>query len=95
MEYLATSGTTIIAGCSNGAFYSSNGGGTWSTGLGTEGIDVRAIVPVETDLLAGTSLFRNFVSTDNGSTWTKTNTGFTGTSVWCYAVKDSEVLANR
>ena len=97
---LTVAGSNILAGTSNGIYYSSNSGANWNVGdtvltknkfvyalstLGTAGY-----VFAGTNYIGTTDPKTTFVSTNNGVTWaaTTTNPVFTGTNTSVYSLRE-------
>lgn len=84
IEALAASGAMMYAGGYNfdGGFYvSSDFGATWNERTGASALKfVKAIVRTNTSLLAGTYGMGLFRSTDEGTSWTKIDSGLTNTA---------------
>ncbi|MBL7865005.1 MAG: IPT/TIG domain-containing protein [Cyclobacteriaceae bacterium] len=89
---LLSSGTRIIAGTVNSAFYSDDGGATWHlTGMPTR--YVYSLLAHGPTLFAGTDS-GIYLSSDNGMTWVEANTGLQPfTTVNAFAVSGSTIFA--
>jgi len=80
---LASSGTNLFAGSSNGLFVSTNDGTTWAkvtSGLPPNGLTYVIAVSNQSasaNLYAGTDTAGLFLSTDGGTTWKAINNGLT------------------
>jgi hypothetical protein len=94
---LAVSGTYLFAGTYGGVFLSTNGGARWTAvNNGLTDFHVYALAVSGMNLFAGTgdAGYNNelaaghgvFLSTNNGTSWTKVNTGLMDTSVYAFAV---------
>lgn len=71
---LAVSGRNIFAGTDGGVFLSSNNGASWAE-AGLTGVPVTSLAVSDTNIFAGTYGNIVFLSTDNGTSWTRVNRG--------------------
>ena len=98
---LLVSGFDLYAGTSSsGVFRSADGGENW-TQTGLTNSYIYSLAAIGTDLLAGVGRGCDRVcygdgvrlSTDNGTTWTQTNSYLASRIVWCFAVQSANVFA--
>jgi len=99
----AAVGINLFAGTSgNGVFLSTNNGASWTLQTGTvvsggQMADVLALVEIGGKLIAGTADSWDkgaLISTDNGDTWTESNSGLPGsTAVYSFFVYGSNLFA--
>jgi hypothetical protein len=99
---LAVSGTNLFAGTYGGVFLTTNSGASWTAvNGGLTDYHVYALAVSGMNLFAGTgdAGYNNelaaghgvFLSTNNGTSWTKVNTGLMDTSVYAFAVDSNGV----
>ena len=91
-----SSGDTIIAGCVNEIYRSTNGGNTfyeYSLGLPYTITNVYSLTSAGTDLFAGTSYYGILKSTDFGTTWSIANNGMGPKDVRAITANSSSLIA--
>ncbi len=91
-----TLGDTIIAGCVNEIYRSTNGGNTfyeYSLGLPYTITNVYSLASAGTDLFAGTSYYGILRSTDWGTTWSIANNGMGPKDVRAITANSSSLIA--
>jgi hypothetical protein len=89
---LTASGMNLYASAEQGMFLSSNRGASW-TKLASTNIYSTSIIASASILFASTSYNGIFRSTDNGATWTASNTGLADTSMNTLFVSGSTLIA--
>jgi hypothetical protein len=92
---LFVTGTGAFAGTDHGAYRSTDIGLTWvpaNIGL-TDSTDVVGFAQVGTSLLAATVGQGVVISTDNGATWSETNTGMVARSITTLFVSGTKLFA--
>jgi len=73
---IASNGTNLYAGTTNGLFVSIDNGITWKlSGNGLVNPDIRSFAAIDTDLFVGTDGSGVFRSTDNGTNWVSASKG--------------------
>ena len=103
---LAVSGTNLFAGTDGGVFLTTNSGASWTAvNNGLTDFHVYALAVSGMNLFAGTgdAGYNNelaaghgvFLSTNNGTSWTKVNTGLMDTSVYAFAVDSNGVGSTK
>ena len=91
-----SSGDTIIAGCVNEIYRSTNGGNAfyeYSLGLPYTITNVYSLTSAGTDLFAGTSYYGILKSTDFGTTWSIANNGMGPKDVRAITANSSSLIA--
>jgi hypothetical protein len=79
----------LFAGTANGMFLSTDDGITW-TPSGLEGEFINSILPVGTNLFAGTFYDGVFLSLDGGKFWMNVSVGLASKNVTVFAVDSNE-----
>jgi len=101
---LTVSGSNVFAGYVNGVYRSNDSRTSWTpfnTGLTSKDVTCFAVSPNGTggtNLFAGTFVYGTsaggvFLSTDDGSNWTKVSTGLTNLNIWALAASNKNLFA--
>ncbi len=91
---IATIGSFIYAGTSDGVYRLPIGSGVIWTALGLTNPYVKSFVNIGNNLFAGSFGGGVFLSTDDGVSWTASNTGLTDWSVYSIAVNGGNLFAS-
>jgi hypothetical protein len=96
MNCLAVSGTNTFVGTRNGIYLSADHGSTWTAvnnGLPIsepQGVFIRSIAIIDTNIFASTTDYGIYLSTDNGTNWSVLNSTL---SVLSFAVSGTNLFA--
>jgi photosystem II stability/assembly factor-like uncharacterized protein len=85
-----TSSPWLFAGTGDGVFVSTDHGATWVP-RGLDGAFINAILPIGTNLVAGTLNNGVFLSTDSGNSWEGVSEGLADSNVSSLAVDSTNV----
>jgi len=85
-------GTNIYAATSQGVYFSSDSGNTWTI-RGLDSISVTSITSDSIFLIAGTGGWGTYVSIDSGFNWIQKNNGLTNLNITKVLVEGSNIFA--
>lgn len=92
---LATHGTTLFAGCSNGVYKTTDGGNNWNpVNNGLPAAQVYCLAVNGSDIFAGTSAGL-YKTSDDGNSWSAVNNNWSAYNILAIAIQGNNIFVTQ